>query len=336
MTGQIQSFELESASSSLQDYALLLAVDDSSTSTTRIFSWNHRHAWHFLQSRIIGMMVLACILMTFMVITFIPTRSGSNEELLPTKTSLGFPFGDESTTTSFLVGDIKSPSTCSWVIYHGDIGLRPFGEEVDRTFCEKQQDDDDSMSENLEYSEVLRCYNVTHRLCFVNELPNGFKFDDTDSSYMYDDYSSCTFRFYDHNDVLYAPSGQQMPEAFNSRCSDQRESQLWYTLNPVTGCGAEYRYRFCHKNGTIDWDMVNSVGPFNCREFDLIDVFRMGSADESGMEERCDEQAKGCADRMHRACINGKYHADLMDEADPTEECTNFVNFVDYDQLCLP
>jgi hypothetical protein len=188
--------------------------------------------------------------------------------------------------------------------------------------------------ESLQYSEVLRCYNVTHRWCFVNEVPEGFEFD---NSYNYDEHSECVFQFFERNNILYSASGQRMPEAFfNSRCSDQLEWKLWYTINPVTGCGAEYRYRFCHKNGTVDWDMVNGVGPFNCREFNRIDVLRMGSADESDMEDLCLEQTKGCADRMHRACINDKYHADLMDEADPTEECINFVNFVDYDQLCLP
>ncbi|KAL3939021.1 MAG: hypothetical protein SGBAC_006186 [Bacillariaceae sp.] len=273
-------------------------------------------------------MALAGIMIVAVVYSTIPTRSGSHEEL-PTKTSSGVEEhgGDNNTTTSFLIGDIRSAGTCSMWLPLGDVGFLPFGEELDRTVCENNNMDD-MISENLQYSETLRCYNVTHRWCFLNDLPEGFEFDNT---FTYDEYASCVSRFYNHGGVLYSASGERMPEAFNSQCSDKLEWYPWNTIIPITGCGKDYRYRFCDEQGNIDWDMVNGVGPFNCREFSAIDVYQMGSEDESGMEDLCKEQTKGCADRIQQACKDGKYNAN---GADPQGECSTFAYLLEYNVAC--
>lgn len=97
-------------------------------------------------------------------------------------------------------------------------------------------------------AQVLRWYNVTQRWCFVKDLPEGFDFDPGE-------HLSFVFRFYDHHGNLYSPSGQQVPEVLNSRCDDKLEWTLWYTILPSTGCGGEYRCRFCDSQGNVDWDI---------------------------------------------------------------------------------
>ena len=150
MTGQVESFELES-SESLQ-HALLIAVDDSTT--RRTISWHH-HVWALLRTRTIGVVLAGiCIVIGF---SSIPTRSALKEKL-PTKASVGLQLGDsesttsvgllplgddENSTTSFLIGDIRSSSTCCAWHSHGDLGVLPYGEELDRTLCENHTDDGD-------------------------------------------------------------------------------------------------------------------------------------------------------------------------------------------------
>ncbi|KAL3927100.1 MAG: hypothetical protein SGBAC_013217 [Bacillariaceae sp.] len=330
--GEMESFELEALAAPAQDTnAGLRFMDDR---TTRRNSW-HYHLRSLLRACIIPislpcMLVIATIVVVS-IIAIASTRSVSNEEEVPAKTSFGPPelLGDaEKATTAFLIGDIRSPSTCAWHLARKDVGLMPYGEEIDRTVCETHQDEDSEDPDfwwkgSLTHSETLRCYNVTYRWCFVNNMPEGFEIEE--GLFNSEEYLSCIFQFFDHNGILYSTSGQRMPEIFNSRCSDKLEWYLWQTTNPIAGCGKEYLYRFCDTEGNIDWDMFMGDGPFNCREYDAISVFRMASADESGMEERCEEQAKGCADRIQRACKDGKYNSDLVREMDPNEECTNLV-----------
>lgn len=332
--GEMESFELETLAAPAQDTnnAGLRFMDDRTTTRNR---WHH-HLRSLLRARVIPISrPCMLVIMTIAVVSIIAlasTRSVSSEEVVPTKTSFGPPKllgDDENATTAFLIGDIRSPSTCSWIMGRKDVGLMPYGEEIDRTVCETHYDGDSEDPDfwgesSLAYSETLRCYNVTYRWCFVNDMPEGFEIEDNFNGAT-GEYLSCVFQYFDHNGILYSTSGQRMPEIFNSRCSDKLEWYLWHTINPIAGCGKQYLYRFCDSQGNIDWDMFMGDGPFNCREYGAIDVLRMGSADESGMEERCKEQAKGCADRIQRACKDGKYDSDLFRELDPNEECTNLV-----------
>lgn len=284
-------------------------------------------------------MAFAGIMMIVSVFYIITITTGSAlEEELPTKASsvdlleLLFGADDENTAIPFLTNDFHSSSTRLQWIDHADLGFLPYGEEIDRAICENNTDLVERQwytYENLEYSETLRCYNHTYRWCFVNDLPPEVL--EIDDSY-YGDLSSCAFPFYDHNDVLYSSAGQRMPKAFNSRCSDRLEWGLWFTIIPLTGCGIdENRYRFCDSQGNIDWDMVNGVGPFNCREFNAIDVFRTdNSDDEWGMEELCVDQTNGCADNAQLGCKDGKYDPTLRFEAGAKNRCSSYVNVVDY------
>ncbi|CAJ1968341.1 unnamed protein product [Cylindrotheca closterium] len=349
MTGQlIESFEVESSASSLRDALLVGVVEDSSSTMRQNSCWHPNHVcWPsiLLRARTIGM-ALAGVMVFMLLFSAFPNRSSSatlNEELQSQASPVALlpPYDDyddddEITTPAFLIGDISS-SICHLWDNHGDLGLKPFGEEIDRTFCEKQQEEEGyDWLESLKYSEMLRCYNMTYRWCFVNELPEGLDSSilaGSVNSGIADLQSKCVFRFYDHQGILYSTSGQRMPKAFNSKCSHNLISELWHSVNPISGCGIEHRYRFCDNEGNVDWDKLNGPGPFNCREFDAVDVYQMGSADESGMEDLCKAQAKGCAKSIQQACKDGKYHEELLDPM--SEECMNFVYFMDYDQICI-
>ena len=97
-------------------------------------SW-HLHVWPLLLTRTIALALLG--IMIFIVLFFsFPTRSASNEEIIPAKLRLAFTLVMMQTPQlRFSLGILRAaaPVLC------GFLGFRPFGEEIYRTFCDNQK-----------------------------------------------------------------------------------------------------------------------------------------------------------------------------------------------------
>jgi len=131
---------------------------------------------------------------------------------------------------------------------------------------------------------------------------------------------------------LYNHDGRKMPASFQKNKRGAPESQLWYSVQPVEGCG-KTELRFCNVDRTVNWDLIHlhkKLGlasstsyNYNCREYQLIDLYDEGKEHDSQIEQLCHEQVQGCANRLYRGCDgNGHVSQDLVDN--DKEECLMF------------
>ncbi|CAJ1955938.1 unnamed protein product [Cylindrotheca closterium] len=242
----------------------------------------------------------------------------------------------------FGVEDTDDPRYCVLNHKHGkqqklDFGYMPYATEIDRHHCEQY-------NSNLRWSQDLRCYSLKSRWCFAT-LEDGFSIEELEFHH-----HGCQMKFYETEDgTLYQYDGTRMPDSYSrqahcatattattsttSTTSEPAESKLWYSIQPKTGCG-QVPLRFCRDDGSVHWDLLrmhrhitgnNAMSSFqyNCREFQLIDLMDEGSEDVSQVEQLCQEQVQGCANRLYRGCDgNGKISQELINNDD--EECLQF------------
>jgi hypothetical protein len=344
----IQYFELESSSSPspLQDE--LLAGDEhlesaSSSSSSMIFL-EHPHSVQSLcyaiwkspktegdakngyysdRNRALTLMGKMILIVTAMVVllknSLSPTSPITPQELPAYNNTDDFFFG---------VDDKDDPRYCVLQNQHQkhDPGFMPYAMDMDRSHCEKYNSD-------LRWSQDLRCYNLKSTWCFATLDDGVFSIEELEYHH-----HGCQMKFYEKDGDLYHHDGRKMPRSsFQQRqhCTEP-ESKLWYSVQPKTGCGTS-PLRFCREDGSVNWDLVhlhkhiggtNALSSFqyNCREFQLIDLIDEGSEDTSQVEELCQEQIQGCANRLYRGCDgDGKISQELINNSNGQgEECLQF------------
>lgn len=290
MKGANEYFELESVE--FQDQYL---VDG----RLRKNPWQHDLLRSVVKNRRHAAIALACAMGALILI--ISTRSGSGE--LPSEgyglSQLDLEQNSNDLLQTATVTPFRTNITCGGMqdccSYPGGLQLDqiPYSYPLDRSVCEDNIEDYD-WREDLRYSEILLCYNLTSRMCVKggDDWPEEYNWAE---DFHWASSSSCAYQFFEHEGSLNMKSGVRMPESFRSQCSDKLEWNLWYSTSPETGCDEDLPLRFCDCEGKVNLDMIeNGTGPFNCREFEIIDLYQMGSEDESGLERDCKREAEKC------------------------------------------
>ena len=320
---------LETAYGSVDNTASSLAsYSYSSRRQTAATSLSHHHARNWKRPRIGITIVLVTVGVICSVFFF------SQHQPTPTESTTSHHAPDSSddkelsqlhvngTSTQYM-DDSKIINRCGGG-YWGplpDPAYLPFATDVDRSLCEKEND----ISE-ISLSETLRCYQVDVRWCNLGlSAEEGFATMNDPERYHK---LPCAYEFYDHDGRMYTPGGQQMPVELNAQCSSKLETRFASRTIPITGCGSQYKLRFCDDEGNPDLAMVHALTErsYNCLEYPVVNDYQIGSEDDYGIDYLCKEQAQGCGEFLRHWCgEDGKFDDNALEQ--PTfqyDECRYF------------